>query len=1402
MTISSENRVNHFNGNGTQTVFPFTFKVFDPTDMVVIRTDTTSGVDTPMAIYIDFTVTINADQDTSPGGNVTMTAAPTSTQRLTVTSDIAYLQPIDVTNGGGFYPEVFTEEFDRLTILTQQLKQSVSSTLRFPVTDQNPVTDLPNAMTRSGKLLGFDSSGDPIALSLSGGGTITGVTSFNGRQGNVSLLSSDVTNLIGFTPNGYEVVNVAAVRALSIPGPIAITTSGYYAAGDGGAANYYLDASDTTTADNGGTVLVTTDGRRFKLKHQGIVSVKQFGAKGDWNGSTGTDDAPAFQAAINAMGAVKGGTVYVPPVAKAYRWNQAVTLASFCTIKGSEDLRIPNIYAVTINDYYGGHCIAITWGAGTTSGQALQQSPDSYVHGLVFMYPGQVASLTASAPVAFPPTIGGVEGNSPGGAITNCYFVNSYKAIYFIYGHGELKIKSVWGMILGDFITIGGCYNADQFEDVNASGIFYLLGSPDANFTNNTGLLAWVQRNGRAFVLGHVDAARWTNCFIGNCWIGMAVAQAPALGSESTSAQYAYGDWTGGGMEGVTFPIYVNGTSTSGVSSNGLRFTSVGFAPVGLFSASRSVTCIMLQPTTGFSDSSEGRGHIIFTGCEFWGAGSWQSNVGTLEGHLDCTGGDVDFIGCTFKVQQSYIARAYSGTPVIKMIGCTSLNTTESAGSYHLAANTGSSGKILHKDCEWRGGLRVFNSSSTAVIAESIHPSIPSFAAASSLALPLEGDFFIITGTTGAIDSIPNAWPGRLVTLKFASAGATISGTGNISLVNGGYTAAAGGNITLRYDGTNYVEISRSPISGTGGASPATVAPPAIAASGVVGTSLLYARQDHTHATQAASVVPFTPPSGMTSTNVQAAIAEVYADLGSGGGASPFNGTPTAIQASGAPGSSTLYARGDHQHSAAASNVSCSPPSGYSSTSVQGNLAETAGFIATLNASKAGLSGDPSIDFNAHSWNLLRVKGSGTSGGTAGDNSLTVCGNNAGGSLTGNSNTALGVNALMNASSCSNATALGRNALDGVNSQGWGNITGVGAASQVTGTNQLQLGDSNTTSFAYGTVQNRSDIRDKGDVRDTVLGLDFINALRPVDFKWNYREDYVDRSSFPVMPIEPLKPDFDKLSALADALAKIADERQKEAQASADLEAGAGKNAADALAAKDVALDAANAAAQSMIEAVGKAVTDVDAAVKAAEIAAGISEDEEVAKAAADAASAAAIKAADSSQVATTAKAASKVAADAFLQATADASMRAAEAVGAKEIAQAASASAEVAKIAAAEAAAGVQQAQQDYANAKAKYDAAFAQYLQKCEAWRATNAMDKVTRDGSKMRKRYHHGLIAQEVQAVIASTGIDFGGFQDHARNGTGMDVLSIGYEELIAPLIKAVQQLTARVAELEKK
>jgi hypothetical protein len=113
----------------------------------------------------------------------------------------------------------------------------------------------------------------------------------------------------------------------------------------------------------------------------------------------------------------------------------------------------------------------------------------------------------------------------------------------------------------------------------------------------------------------------------------------------------------------------------------------------------------------------------------------------------------------------------------------------------------------------------------------------------------------------------------------------------------------------------------------------------------------------------------------------------------------------------------------------------------------------------------------------------------------------------------GLNNTAVGFLSLSQNTTGTNNTAVGMYSL---NQNGLNNCSGLGYGTAVSGSNQVQLGDSLTTTYVFGTVQNRSDIRDKTDVRNTILGLDFIKSLRPVDYRWDMREDYK-----PVAPQDP-----------------------------------------------------------------------------------------------------------------------------------------------------------------------------------------------------------------------------------------------------------------------------------------
>jgi hypothetical protein len=74
--------------------------------------------------------------------------------------------------------------------------------------------------------------------------------------------------------------------------------------------------------------------------------------------------------------------------------------------------------------------------------------------------------------------------------------------------------------------------------------------------------------------------------------------------------------------------------------------------------------------------------------------------------------------------------------------------------------------------------------------------------------------------------------------------------------------------------------------------------------------------------------------------------------------------------------------------------------------------------------------------------------------------------------------------------------------------------------------------------------------------------------------------------------------------------------------------------------------------------------------------------------------------------------------------------------------------------------------------------------------------------RDGSQAGKRYHNGFIAQEVEEVAKSMDFDFAGVKYFAHNKdengvpTGDDMYGMAYEEFIAPIVGAIQQLTKKV------
>lgn len=168
MTVSSASSKSPlYAGNDTTGPWAFAFKTFAASDLEVVRANA-SGIETVLALTTDYSVSLNADQNTNPGGTVTTVATVPTGSTIIVRWAGAATQGLDIQNAGGFYPEVIENSFDKLTMLVQKLAEETERALRVTITAGETVgTEIGgSASARANKYLGFNSSGN-LTLSQS-----------------------------------------------------------------------------------------------------------------------------------------------------------------------------------------------------------------------------------------------------------------------------------------------------------------------------------------------------------------------------------------------------------------------------------------------------------------------------------------------------------------------------------------------------------------------------------------------------------------------------------------------------------------------------------------------------------------------------------------------------------------------------------------------------------------------------------------------------------------------------------------------------------------------------------------------------------------------------------------------------------------------------------------------------------------------------------------------------------------------------------------------------------------------------------------------------------------------------------------------------------------------------------
>ena len=128
MTVSTEVDHNEYTGNGVTTSFPYTFRVFNKSDLVVQVIDLDENI-TVLALDTDYTVTGAGGYN---GGNVILSKALANGYQISISRELPVTQETDLRNQGKFFAEVHEDAFDKLTMLIQQCFSKLRLALMRP----------------------------------------------------------------------------------------------------------------------------------------------------------------------------------------------------------------------------------------------------------------------------------------------------------------------------------------------------------------------------------------------------------------------------------------------------------------------------------------------------------------------------------------------------------------------------------------------------------------------------------------------------------------------------------------------------------------------------------------------------------------------------------------------------------------------------------------------------------------------------------------------------------------------------------------------------------------------------------------------------------------------------------------------------------------------------------------------------------------------------------------------------------------------------------------------------------------------------------------------------------------------------------------------------------------------
>ncbi len=306
MTIASLTNRNDYVGNGSVSVYSYTFRIFSSSDLLVSKMDT-NGVVTTLALTTDYTVSGVGDLG---GGSITLVAGnlPASFA-LTIRRVVSLLQPTDLRNQGDFFPEAHEDEFDRLTMMAQQFQDVLSRSLILPETEAGAGFNLtiPAKVKRALMGMGFDVNGNPIAIAFDGP-TVAAALAAAAASATAAAASQSAAATSASSASSSAAAASASATAAAASATQAATNGGWV--NDG---NTWTYVSATSFSVSGDQTAVYQVGDRIRLTQTTVkyfyITALSFGGGITTVTITGGSDYSLANAAITSPGFSK---VFLP----------------------------------------------------------------------------------------------------------------------------------------------------------------------------------------------------------------------------------------------------------------------------------------------------------------------------------------------------------------------------------------------------------------------------------------------------------------------------------------------------------------------------------------------------------------------------------------------------------------------------------------------------------------------------------------------------------------------------------------------------------------------------------------------------------------------------------------------------------------------------------------------------------------------------------------------------------------------------------------------------------------------------------------------------------------------------------------------------------------------------------